>query len=776
MSDQSDVPADSATTTHGRPAKRPAGRPKQKQKKKHSLFFKVVVGTILGLFGLLLAVIAALVVIYFTTDIPKANADATKQISIAYYDDGKTEIGRLGSINRVPVTLDKVPVQTQHAFLAAEDRNFYENKGVSPTGILRALWSNVRGGGIKGGGSTITQQYVKNYFLTQDQSLSRKLREAMIAIKIDQRYSKDQILEDYLNNVYFGRGAYGIQAGAQAYFGVDSDKLTLNQGIFLASVINAPSLFDPAYADGNLARAQSRAAYVADGMVDKGWLTEAERANLTLPSFPVIKQKSSVSGPNGYIIQALRKEMINKLDMTDNDIDRGGLRIVTTINKKDQDAAIAAVNKVVPEDIRNLGNIHTGLMAQKPDGAVVAMYAGTDPQKEASTTQYQTMQGGSSFKVFGLAAALKQGMNPSTTYYNGPAELYVGGTGNGSVVHNFGNESFGRINLVTALAHSVNTVFVQLNKDLGDDYKPTLQAAQDLGIPATDPGMLGTKEPATFINNILGTPAVKVADMATAYNTINNNGTRVDQYFISKITSPDGDADYTHSQSGQDVLTKDQAATLTQAMSHVLSDRGATGATANDILDRPAAGKTGTSGTASESGAIWFTGFTPGQLTTSVSMFKPNNEGGTDGQIIYNGKPATGGALAAQVWGYFMKSALAGQPVAQLPNPSGDTGPTITRQPTYTSRQTQPTTTTSTPSSTVTSSAPPTPTSTTSTTTQAPTSTTTQAPTPTTTRSPSPTRTQEPTSTETQQPAPSSERPTASQSQEPKAPASSSAP
>lgn len=771
MSDQSDVPADAATTTHGRPTrpvKRSAGRPKKKQKKQHGLFFKVVVGTILGLLGLLLAVIAALVVIYFTTDIPKANADATKQISIAYYDDGKTEIGRLGSINRVPVALDKVPVQTQHAFLAAEDRNFYENKGVSPTGILRALWSNVRGGSIKGGGSTITQQYVKNYFLTQDQSLSRKLREAMIAIKIDQKYSKDQILEDYLNNVYFGRGAYGIQAGAQAYFGVDSDKLTLNQGIFLASVINAPSLFDPAYAEGNMARAQSRAAYVADGMVSKGWLSQEERANLTLPSFPVIKQKSSVSGPNGYIIQALRKEMVSKLDMTDNDIDRGGLRIVTTINKKDQDAAIAAVDKVVPEDIRNLGNIHTGLMAQKPDGAVVAMYAGTDPQKDASATQYQLLQGGSSFKVFGMAAALKQGMKPSSTYYNGPAELYVGGTGNGSVVHNFGNESFGRINLVTALAHSVNTVFVQLNKDLGDNYKPTLQAAQDLGIPATDPGMLDTKEPATFINNILGTPAVKVADMATAYNTINNNGTKVNQYFISKITSTGGDADYTHSQSGQEVLTKDQAATLTQAMSHVLTDRGATGSTANDILDRPAAGKTGTSGTTSESGAIWFTGFTPGQLTTSVGMFKPNSQGGTDGQIIYNGKPATGGALAAQVWGYFMKSALAGQPVAQLPKPAGDTGPTSTQQPTntqqptYTSRETRPTTT-SAPTSTVTTSEPPTPT-----TSQAPTST--AAP---TTPRPTPTRTQGPTTSKSPEPAPSSERPTTSQGPAPKAPASS---
>lgn len=771
MSDPTPRDADLATTTHGRAAKR-SGSSRRRPKKKHGVLFKVLVGTALGLLGLILLVVAALVVIYFKTDIPRANADATKQISIAYYDDGKTEIGRLGSINRVPVTLDKVPQQTQHAFLAAEDRDFYENKGISPTGILRALWTNVRGGSIQGGGSTITQQYVKNYFLTQDQSLSRKLREAMIAIKIDQKYSKDQILEDYLNNVYFGRGAYGIQAGAQAYFGVDSDKLTLNQGIFLASVINAPSLYDPAISSGNMARAQARAAYVADGMVTKGWLSQSERNTLEMPTFPVIKQKSSVAGPNGYIIQAVRKELTNKLDMTDNDIDRGGLRIVTTINKKDQDAAIASVNKIIPSDVRELDHIHTGLVAQKPDGAVAAMYAGADPQSEASNTQYQYMQGGSSFKVFGLAAAIKQGMNPSRTYYEGPARLYVGGSGNGSTITNFEYESFGRINLVTALAHSVNTVFVQLNKDLGTDYKATLQSAQDLGIPATDPGMLGTKDPATYINNILGTPSVRVADMANAYNTINNNGSKVDQYFISKVTSETGDYDYTHSDSGTSVLSKDQATTLTRAMSHVLSDRGATGAQAGQILDRPAAGKTGTS---NENKAVWFTGFTPGQLTTSVGMFKSTDGGKTVQQMTFNGLPATGGTVPALVWAEFMKTALQGQPVAKLPAPVGGETPAVTRQPTYTSRETEPQTSTQAPTTTTTTSEPPTPTSTTTTTTTAPsptTTTTTPTPTPTTTTptpTPTATRTPEPTRTSAQ-----SERPTTSRTQEPQVAGSSS--
>lgn len=729
MSDETSTDNGEATaTTHGRPVRRTGPK---KKKKQHGLFFKVAVGTVLGLIALILLVVAALVVIYFKTDIPQANADATKQISIAYYDDGKTEIGRLGSVNRVPVTLDKVPTQVQEAFLAAEDRDFYQNKGISPTGILRALWTNVRGGGIQGGGSTITQQYVKNYFLTQDQSMSRKLREAMIAIKIDQKYSKQQILEDYLNNVYFGRGAYGIQAGAQAYFGVDAGKLTLNQGIFLASVINAPSLYDPAVADGNLARAQARATYVADGMVTKGWLSQGDRAALTMPTFPNITRKSSVSGPNGYIVNAVRSELENQLKLTDNDIDRGGLRIVTTINKKDQDAAIAAVNKVVPDDVRELDRIHTGLVAQKPDGGVVAMYSGIDPQKEASNTQYQYLQAGSSFKVFGLTAALKQGMNLQDTYYEGPARLRVA-PGKDGYVTNFANESFGDINLVTALAHSVNTVFVQLNKDLGTDYKATLQSAQDLGIPATDPGMLDTKTPATYINNILGTPSVRVADMANAYNTINNGGNKADQHFITKVTSETGDYSYDFKATDDRVITTDQASTLTQAMSHVLTDRGATGTVANEILGRPAAGKTGTT---DENKSVWFTGFTPGQLTTSVGMFSLASDGKTPRQMTFNGLPATGGTVPTQVWGYFMKAALEGQPVAKLPKPSGDNTPTRTRQPTTTATRE---TTTQQPTPTTTTSEPPTPTSTS---TPPPTSTSTS------TSTQEPTRTQEPTTT-----------------------------
>lgn len=716
---------DGAASTHGRPVRRTAAPKKNapRKKKQRGLFFKVAVGTVLGLLTLVLLVIAALVVIYFKTDIPPANADATKQVSIAYYDDGKTEIGRLGSVNRSPITLDKVPLQTQQAFLAAEDRDFYQNNGISPTGIVRALWNNVRGGGIQGGGSTITQQYVKNYFLTQDQSMSRKLREAMIAIKIDQKYSKQQVLEDYLNNVYFGRGAYGIQAGAQAYFGVDAQKLSLNQGIFLASVINAPGLFDPAISQANLARAQTRSTYVADGMVTKGWMTADQRSSLTMPSFPDIKRKSSVTGTNGYLVNAIRKELTGTLKLTDNDIDRGGLRIVTTINKKDQEAAVAAVDKVVPDDVRNLDRIHTGLVAQKPDGGVVAMYAGVDPQTEASNTQYQYLQGGSSFKVFGLTAALKQGMNLQDTYYDGPARLRVA-PGKDGVISNFDYESFGNINLVTALAHSVNTVFVQLNKDLGTDYKATLQSAQDLGIPATDPGMLDTKTPATYVNNILGSPSVRVADMANAYNTINNGGVRADQHFITKVTSESGAYNYDFKAPDDRVITTDQASTLTQAMSHVLTDRGATGTVANRILGRPAAGKTGTT---NENKAVWFTGYTPGQLTTSVGMFSLASDGKTPRQMTFNGLPATGGAVPTQVWGYFMKAALANQPVAKLPTPSGDNTPTRTRQPTTTPPAP---TTTQQPTTTTTTSEPPTPTSTS--TTPTPTSTTTSTPEPTT--------------------------------------------
>ncbi len=259
-------------------------------------------GSIAGL-ALLVVGVVGVFFAYNQTAIPQPNELADKQVSIVYYADGKTELDRIAVAegNRESVPLSKVPKVVQDAHIAAEDRTFYENNGISVGGILRAVKTSVTGE-TQVGGSTITQQYVKNYFLTQDRTLTRKAREILIAVKIDGQLSKEEILEKYLNTIYYGRGAYGIQSAAKAYFGKDVSKLTVAEGAVLASVINAPSLFDPANGEKAKANLEKRYAYVLDGMVEEGWLSAAERAKYDeLPKILAYKGNKFSAGPNGFI-------------------------------------------------------------------------------------------------------------------------------------------------------------------------------------------------------------------------------------------------------------------------------------------------------------------------------------------------------------------------------------------------------------------------------------------------------------------------------------------
>ena len=302
--------------------------------------WRLVLGT--GFAGLCLLVIAFSVV-YARTTIPSPNDLATAQTSVVYFSDGKTQLGSFQEVNRTSVSIAKVPVVVQHEVVAAEDRTFYTNKGVDPKGIARAFWNDVRGGSTQGG-STITQQYVKNYFLTQNRTLSRKFKEIFISIKIDRQSDKSQILQDYLNTIYFGRGAYGIQAASKAYFDEDVSQLTPAQGAVLASVVRAPSLYDPRL---NKANAVARWNYVLSGMVSEGWLTQAQVEALTYPTTVSTKPKAQ-GGTNGYLLQVVKSEVEAKLNLTDSDIERGGLRIVTTFDKADQAAAVDAIKTEMP--------------------------------------------------------------------------------------------------------------------------------------------------------------------------------------------------------------------------------------------------------------------------------------------------------------------------------------------------------------------------------------------------------------------------------------------
>ena len=619
---------------------------------------------LLTLLGLFVIGAAAFAVAYAATSVPQPNDLANAQASIIYYSDGTTEMDRISEVNRESVPLTQIPLHVQRALLAAEDRTFYQNSGVSPSGIARAIVVALKGGPTQGG-STITQQYVKNYFLTQDRTISRKLKEFIISIKIDQQESKNTILANYLNTIYYGRGAYGIETAAKAYFGVDVSKLTVAQGALLASVIRGPSFYDPALGASQKANAVARVNYVLDGMVTEGWLSPAARAAATFPA-TLGRAKTAKAGTVGYITREVRRELTAKLHLSVTDIDRGGLRIVTTINRRAQVFAVKAVADNLPsgqDSAKLLNKLHVGLTAIRPgDGAIVAMYGGEDYSKvQLNSSTDAIMQGGSTFKVFGLLAALQKDMSTKTRY-SGFSPQYFSqfkDTGNGrGQVKNFGNEQFGTIDLRTALAHSVNTVFAQLNIDLaapGTRAAGVRDAAILAGLPKTTPGL------STNMTNIFGTASPHVIDMANAYATIAAQGKRATPYIISRVTSADKSIDYKVKKALSPAFDKKVTADVTDAMTHVVTE--GTGRGARD-LGRPAAGKTGTT---SANKAVWFDGFTP-QLATAVGIYQGL---GTKTITVDNIGEVTGGTIPVAIWTEFMKAALQGQKVIDFPPRAG---------------------------------------------------------------------------------------------------------
>jgi membrane peptidoglycan carboxypeptidase len=605
-------------------------------------------GAIAGL-ALFVIGVVGVIIAYNKIGIPQPNDIANRQVSIVYYSDGKTELDRIAvqDGNRESVPLSQVPKFVQEAHLAAEDRTFYQNNGISVGGILRAIKTSITGE-AQVGGSTITQQYVKNYFLTQDRTISRKAKEILIAMKIDGQLSKSEILEKYLNTIYYGRGAYGIQSASKAYFGKDVSKLTVPEGAVLASILNAPSLYDPANGQRAQANLEKRFGYVLDGMVEEGWLTQAERATYTqLPKILPYKGNKFSAGPNGYITAAVKRELLAD-GLTDRDIDAGGLRIVTTIDKRDQTAAIAAMKNNLPQKVQG------GLVAIRPgDGAVVAMYGGADYEKSQFNSATQAiMQGASNFKPFAVLAAVRSGLSTKTQFDGDSPQKIADIT-----VTNFGDRSYGQVDMRRMIGRSINTAFVNLNHEIGPDA--TRQAAIDAGIPEKTLGL------GTDLTNVLGTASPHVIDMASAYSTIASQGIRSTPYLVKKVTSTTGDFTYEAKPQTQRAFDKDVTADVTDAMTYTVK----TGGTATKLqqLGRPIAGKTGTSSYAK---SIWFSGFVP-QLAVSIGMYKPDANGNPMTLTSNEDTNLTGGTVPADAFYDFMKVALDGTDVVPFPNRAG---------------------------------------------------------------------------------------------------------
>jgi membrane peptidoglycan carboxypeptidase len=313
---------------------------------------------------------------YFMVDIPDPNEYVNSQATIIQYADG-SELGRLGAQNRTVIPLAKIPLHLRHAVLAAEDRNFYSQSAVNPIAIARAAINNLLGRQLQGG-STITQQYAKTAFLTSERTWTRKIKELIIAIKLENQLSKDAILENYLNTIYFGRGAYGVETGAQAYFGHGVESLSVKESAILASILRSPGLYDPFYKEGNQSRLDSRYLYVIDGMVEAKWLNQSRALKLKEMKVEVNPRLSSgrLSGPRGYLISWVQREL-NILGFPDEELMIGGLVVRTTLERQAQEAAQIAVQEVGPKDAPE--DLHIGLLSIRPGtGEIVAMYGGRD--------------------------------------------------------------------------------------------------------------------------------------------------------------------------------------------------------------------------------------------------------------------------------------------------------------------------------------------------------------------------------------------------------------
>ena len=349
---------------------------------------------------------------YSLVQIPSANALAMKQANVYLYADG-SQIARDGEINRENVTLAQVSKDAQHAVLAAEDRDFYTESAIDPKAMLRAGWNTATGKG-KQSGSTITQQYVKNYYLAQEQTVTRKVKEFFISIKLDREKSKDEILEGYLNTSYFGRNAYGIQAAAQAYYGVDATDLDPARAAYLAALVNAPSEYDVVAHPENKSAAVARWNYVLDGMVEKGWLSESKRAGLKFPMPKEQTVSTGMSGQRGYLVDAVKTYLNQNKIVTTDELAAGGYRITTTLQKSKQDAFVKAVDDQVMSKLDKKNNkvdnyVRAGGASVDPKtGQVVAMYGGIDFVKQYTNGATRgDFQVGSTFKPFVFTSAVQ---------------------------------------------------------------------------------------------------------------------------------------------------------------------------------------------------------------------------------------------------------------------------------------------------------------------------------------------------------------------------------
>ncbi|MTB89469.1 penicillin-binding protein [Aeromicrobium senzhongii] len=628
------------------------------------LLFLMVAGFIAG------ALVFA--VLYATIKIPDPNADFQTETTNVYYSDGKTKIGSFATQNRERLEYDEIPEVMRDAVVAAEDRTFWENRGIDLRGIVRAARNNATSGSITGGGSTITQQYVKILYLNQERSYTRKVKEAILSVKIHNQLTKQEILEGYLNTIYYGNGSYGVEVASRTYFGKPAAKLNIGQAAFLATVINNPSYFDP-YAEGARERVLPRFNYVLDGMVKRGSIT-AEQAAAHRGKFPKFKKQRAnqrFEGPKGHLLELTRKQLRAE-GFLDSEIEGGGLRVVTTFDKNMQKDAVEAVKQVRPD---GLDELNTAVVSVQPGtGAVRAMYGGPDYLKSQLNWATLGTQPGSTFKAFAVVAALENGYSLQTRL-NGNAPLKIG---NDEIQNqgDSGGKSYGFINLETATQFSVNTAFVDLTDQMEDGPEKILKAAREAGIPESTVNQI---QPVLGVS--LGYEKVAPIDMANAYATLAADGKRAEWYVIDRVDDSRGARVFKHNVATTQTIDEDVAADTLAALQAVV--RAGSGTKARTFC--PTVGKTGTA-TANDGkdgedrvSSSWFVGATP-KLATAVMYNRGKGNEELEGYL----NPFFGGTYPATTFGTYMNRALEGTECGTFPkraNIKADKGTAVYTNP-----------------------------------------------------------------------------------------------
>ena len=615
-----------------------AGKRRRKIRKLRLLTLLLVLG-VLGFGAFVFGVVTAI-----AEEIPKLDPAYQQRISkngFIYSSDGKRVLAVLrGAESRVIVPSDEITPVMKQAIVAIEDRRFFEHRGVDLHAIFRAVWADITSGNVVQGGSTITQQFIKNAYVHSAPSISRKLKEAALAWQLEQRWSKDRILTAYLNTIYFGNGAYGIQQAAQTYFHDGAQALTLPEAALLAGMPQNPSRYDPVT---NPTEAAARRGEVVRAMYHQGDITAEELHTATsaaLPS-PGSVRLPGTSGPAQYFVNYVKQQLVDRCGSSQ--VFGGGLRVTTTIDLRLQQLAQYAISKWLTHP----GGPSAALVAIDPrNGEVKAMIGGDNFRESQFNLAVQgERQPGSSFKPFVLATALEDGISPVTEFDSRPVEINTGDRI--WVVHNYEGSYIGRANLSTATTYSDNSIYAQLTDLVGPGS--VARTAHEMGI---------TSPLKHYFSIGLGAQAVNPLEMARAFATFANGGYRIDgaitgnhaRAVVSIGGEASGGCSGENKSEARRAISPTTAKTVNSILQHVVME--GTGKRAQLSDGRQVAGKTGTT---ENYGDAWFVGYTP-QLVTAVWVGYPDKLRPMVTQ--FNGTPVAGGTYPALIWKAFMERAL----------------------------------------------------------------------------------------------------------------------